>query len=80
MVTDSDTADPIGGATVEVDMDGTILSGTTDRDGDYEIDDVPAGTYTVTASAEGYQDTSEEVTVSADATSTVNFELEPEAT
>lgn len=78
-VTDSGTDDSIEGATVEVDVDGTILSATTDEDGDYKIDDVPVGgPYTVTASAEGYQDADQDVSVIADTTtSNVDFVLEP---
>ncbi len=73
-VTDSETEDQIEGATVEV--EGTSLSATTDGNGEYEIDDVPVGTYTVTASAEGYDsDSQENVEVSAGDTSTVNFAL-----
>jgi len=69
---------PIEGANVVV--EGTELSATTDGSGDYEIDDVPVGTYTVTASAEGYESASQEnVEVSDDTTSTVNFTLEPSA-
>ncbi len=77
-VTDSSNDEPIEGATVVV--EGTELSATTDGNGDYEIDDVPVGTYTVTASAEGYESASQEnVGVSDDATSTVNLTLEPSA-
>ncbi len=77
-VTDSSNDEPIKGATVVV--EGTELSATTDDDGDYEITDVPVGTYTVTASAEGYESASQEnVEVSDDTTSTVNFTLEPGA-
>ncbi len=61
-------------------MEGTELSATTDGDGNYEIDDVTVGTYTVTASAEGYEPASQEdIEVSDDATSTVNSTLEPSA-
>jgi len=76
-VTDS-SDEPIEGANVVV--EGTELSATTDGNGDYEIDDVPVGTYTVTASAEGYKSASQEnVEVSDNTTSTVNFTLEPSA-
>jgi hypothetical protein len=74
-VTDSDTGDPIEDATVEVNVEGTILSDTTDETGKYEIDNVLVGTHTVTASAEGYVSASEEVEVNADATSTADFAL-----
>ena len=75
-VTDSGTDDPIEGA--EVVVEGTGLSATTDENGDYEIDDVPVGgPYTVTASADDYEDASDDVTVNAGTTTTVDFALEP---
>jgi len=76
-VTDSSNAEPIEGATVVV--EGTELLATTDGNGDYEIDEVPVETYTVTASAEGYDDDSQSVTVIAGETSTADFTLEPSA-
>ncbi len=74
-VTDSSNAEPIEGATVVV--EGTELLATTDGDGDYEIDEVPVETYTVTTSAEGYDDDSQSVTVIAGETSTADFALNP---
>ena len=81
-VTDSDTTDPISGATVVV--EDTELSDETDENGDYEITGVPVGagtaTYTVTAAADGYESASEEnVEVSTGTTSTVDFALDPES-
>jgi len=73
-VTDS-SDEPIEGATVVV--EGTELSATTDGDGDYEIADVPEATYTATASAAGYDDDSQSVTVIAGETSTADFALNP---
>ncbi len=71
-VTDGTAA--IANATVVV--EGTTLSDTTAADGTYTIADVPVGTYTVTASAGGYQSQSvNNVTVTKDATTTVNFAL-----
>jgi len=73
-VAGTDPAQPIAGATVTV--EGTNLSDTTAADGTYTIADVPVGTYTVTASADGYQSKSVTgVTVTKDATTTVNFAL-----
>jgi subtilisin family serine protease len=72
-VTDVETYSAISGATV---TDGT-RSATTDAEGSYTIADVPAGTYTVTASAAGYEEGSESVTASADETSTTDFALTP---
>lgn len=67
---------PIAGA--EVVVDGTTLSATTDENGDYTIADVPVGSYTVTASAEGYEPASQvDIEVTEDETSTVDFALEP---
>jgi uncharacterized membrane protein len=58
-VTDAEGGSPIAGATVS---DGTRTV-TTDATGEYTIADVPAGTYQVTASKEGYQSSSTTVNV-----------------
>jgi hypothetical protein len=74
-VTD-ESENPIADA--EVVIEDTTLSATTDGNGDYNIADVPAGTYTVTASAEGYEPASQDnIEVNKDDTSIVNFVLEP---
>ena len=74
-VTDADNNIAIVGATVVV--EGTDLFAITGADGNYTITDVPVETYTVTASADGYENASQEnITVSADdITSDVNFTL-----
>ncbi|HZK60510.1 MAG TPA: carboxypeptidase regulatory-like domain-containing protein, partial [Anaerovoracaceae bacterium] len=74
-VTDAASTDSaIEGAKVVV--EGTSLSVvTTDTSGYYEITNVVEGTYTVTTSAEGYENANQGVTVSADAQSTANFAL-----
>jgi len=75
-VTEAEEGPAISGAKVAV--EGTNLSATTDANGDYTINDVAEGTYTVTASAEGYENASQyDVMVSADTTSTVDFALYP---
>ena len=79
-VTSSDNS-AISGATVEV--KSTSLWTTTDNNGGYSIDWVPAGTYDeVTASASGFfSDTVSNVVVSADwETSGTNFTLDPDGT
>jgi hypothetical protein len=74
IVTDSSTGDPISEATVTANG----MSTTTNSSGHYAISDVPAGTYTVTASANGYEDSSQtNITVVAGETTTVDFELTP---
>lgn len=76
-VTDDDTGLAIEGAIVS---DGT-RSDTTNGSGEYTINNVPVGTYTVTCTKEGYDDTSEDnVVVIEDATTTVNFQLERDTT
>ena len=74
-VTDAASTDSaIEGAKVVV--EGTSLSVvTTDTSGYYEITNVVEGTYTVSTSAEGYENANQGVTVSADAQSTANFAL-----
>jgi len=73
-VTDASTGNPIEGINVTVpgyfDM--------TDENGRYNITNVPAGTYTVQASKEGYASSSStNVVVTAGQTTTLDFELTP---
>jgi len=78
-VTEWDGGAAISGATVAV--EGTSLSATTDTLGDYTIDEVPANTYDVTASASGFSSaTVSDVEVWADIDSGVNFALESSPT
>jgi len=51
-----------------------------DITGTYVIQDVSVGGYTLTASATGYQSSSQEVTVASGETTTANFTLEPVTT
>jgi len=71
IVTDSDDGMPIAGATVS---DG-VRTALTDANGQYIITGVPAGTYTLTASAAGYCASSEAVSVVAEQTVTADFAL-----
>jgi parallel beta-helix repeat protein len=65
-------SDPIQGATVS---DGT-RSDDTDSTGNYTIENVPTGTYTITVTADGYEDESQSgVVVNEAQTTTVNFQL-----
>ncbi|RCV64106.1 PKD repeat-containing protein [Methanophagales archaeon] len=71
------TGSPIEGAAVTV--DGAGKSDESDSSGVYEITTVPVGTYPVTASASGYEDTSVlAVGVKADEITTINFQLTDE--
>ena len=70
-VTDAANETPIAGATVS---DG-VRSTPTDSYGWYAITNVPPGTYTVTASAAGYNSSSKLVAVTDGQTSTASFAL-----
>lgn len=68
----ADGGGKISGVTVEV-QDGS--SATTNKGGKYNLQNVAAGTRTVTASKAGYASQTQEVAVSAGVTVTVNFTL-----
>jgi hypothetical protein len=73
IVTDASTEDPIVGANVTVNGSSDI----TDAVGHYNITDLPVGTYTVTVSAEGYESSSDTITVTAGGTTSFNVALTP---
>ncbi|MBX3059022.1 MAG: carboxypeptidase regulatory-like domain-containing protein [Anaerolineae bacterium] len=74
-VTDASTANPIGGASITADDGSSTYNGTTNGSGDYAIN-LPAGVYTVTASAAGYlPETISGVTIITATTTTVDFAL-----
>ena len=70
-VSDASTGDALPGANVV--LEGTSMGAAASSDGTYSISNVPAGSYTVTASVIGYANTSKTVNVSGDVT--VNFSL-----
>ena len=72
MVTDVSSGAALPGANVVV--EGTDLGAAADASGSYLIENVPAGSYTVTASVIGYTSSSESVTVGT-GTAVVNFSL-----
>ena len=74
-VTDVATGDALPGANVVV--TGTNMGAAATADGSFSISNVPAGSYTITASVIGYADESNSVNVSGDVT--VNFSLETSA-
>ncbi len=77
-VVDSETKEAL--PVVNVVLDGTTMGGATDMDGYYYIINVPVGTYSLTASMIGYKSVMKEnLKVSADLTTTVNFAIQPTA-
>ena len=72
MVNDATTGEALAGANVVV--DGTGLGAAADAGGSYLIENVPAGTHTVTASVIGYQSSTRNVSTGT-GTAVVNFSL-----
>lgn len=60
---------------VQVVLQGTSRGTTTDAEGQYQIEDIEAGTYTVRATFVGYAPAQAEITIEADETVEQNFEL-----
>src|SRR3990172_9001275 len=76
-VVDAVTTAPIAGATISADPGGFTI--TTGADGSYTLP-VPAGDYTVTASATGYDSSSQPVTVVDGGATPANFSLQSTTT
>lgn len=57
-VSDAATDDPLYNASVSVRVGTVTVSATSDTDGEYRIDGVPSGTYTVTATLDGFEPSS----------------------
>ncbi|MFB6271605.1 MAG: SusC/RagA family TonB-linked outer membrane protein [Salinibacter sp.] len=72
-VVKAETGAPLPGVNVVV--QGTTIGSATNPDGAYTIEDVPAGTQTISAQFVGYQAQTQEVEISAGETVTVNFEM-----
>lgn len=75
-VNDSATSLPISGATLTL-YNGSLFIATvqTDMNGNYFLNNLAPGNYTISAAASNYQSVTQGVTVSSSATSTVNFSL-----
>jgi phosphatidylinositol-3-phosphatase len=76
VVSDATTGTGIGSATVTYSGGST----TCDASGNYVLNNVPAGTITVTASASGYQPSSQTLSVTSGANSAANFQLNKAST
>ncbi|QAU13640.1 type IV pilin [Halorubrum sp. BOL3-1] len=70
-------ADPLPGATVAVDGAGRVAEVTTGVGGTYRIDGLEPGEYEVSARAPGLAVSAATATVEANATTTVDFRLDP---
>lgn len=76
-VVNAETAAPLNG--VQVTIQGTQIGTLTGADGQYRIQDVPAGQQTVQVRLIGFARQSETVSVTAGETVTVDFQLEEQA-
>jgi predicted outer membrane repeat protein len=73
-ITDAQTNETLVGAYVKI--DGLQTGGSTDVDGKYLIQNLPAGTYKLTASYVGFSSKTEEISLGENAELTVNFNLD----
>lgn len=71
-VVDDETEEPLAGATVTA---GGAFTTTTDSDGEYSLDDIPAGLAVLTASMAGYSAKTATVDLLAGGTANLDFEL-----
>ena len=72
VVTDSDTNQPIGGATVTID---SVLTTSTTADGSFKFTNIPVGPFDYTVFATGYQQTTGEGTAAAGPPQTLNLQM-----
>jgi outer membrane receptor protein involved in Fe transport len=75
-ITDAQTSETLVGAYVIV--DGLQMGGSSDIDGNYIIENLPAGTYDVIATYVGFSSKTEEVTLAEDQEIILNFNLSPD--
>lgn len=77
-ITDKDTGEPVVGANIII--EGTYLGAAADIEGEFYINNIPPGTYTIIASAVGYNKVFvEKVVVKIDLTTDVNIKMVSEA-
>jgi len=75
-VTEAESDTPVPGVNVVIpSLSAEGVGAATSPDGRFTIESVPAGTYEVEARAVGFRSSTEEVTVNAGETATVNFSL-----
>ena len=78
-VTNAATTQPIQGASVKAEFQGSALgSAVTDANGNYNMPSLSSGDYVVTASINGYSPASKSLTLKAGEAATVNLQLQPE--
>ena len=76
-VVETGTGEHLPGITIHI--SGTSLGATTDASGHYAIRDIAPGTYSVEARCIGYISSTKKLTVKANQTIELNFEITPDA-
>ncbi|MEN8194623.1 MAG: carboxypeptidase-like regulatory domain-containing protein, partial [Bacteroidota bacterium] len=77
-ITDAETGEPLPG--INILIEGTTMGAASDINGEYLINNIPPGKYTIIASGVGFQKRSFlQVQVSADFTTNLDFEMSTES-
>ncbi len=76
-VTDSNTGIPLPGANIILVQ--TVMGASSDLDGNFEVDNIPAGKYEVKATMMGYKNMTVAVTITSGEKTVINFKLEETA-
>ncbi|MFY7999236.1 MAG: SusC/RagA family TonB-linked outer membrane protein [Candidatus Kapaibacteriota bacterium] len=74
--TDDDTNAPLGGVSIKVKVGGKVMGAFTGKDGSYEIRNVPAGIYDISASYIGFKTKNAKITVADDADAKLDFKMQ----
>lgn len=74
-VTDGETGLALGGVSVKAKIAGKIIGAFTNKDGTFEIKNVPPGTFDLTATYVGYKASTQKITVADNGEATANFKM-----
>lgn len=74
--TDDDNNAPLGGVSIKIKVGSKVLGAFTGKDGTYEIRNVPAGAYDVTAAYIGFKAQTKKVTVTDEGEAKVDFKMQ----
>jgi TonB-linked SusC/RagA family outer membrane protein len=74
--TDDDNNAPLGGVSIKIKVGSKVLGAFTGKDGTYEIRNVPAGAYDVTAAYIGFKSQTKKVTVTDEGDAKLDFKMQ----
>jgi TonB-dependent starch-binding outer membrane protein SusC len=75
-ITDDDTKAALSGVSIKVKVGAKVMGAFSAKDGSYEIRNVPAGSYDITASYIGFKSQTKKITVTDDADVSANFNMQ----